>query len=145
MRTPGTNPARTLLALVLVVGLVGCDDSSTGPEGPSVPSVAGVWNGEFRSTTTRMDLNQSGSTVTGTITVGPGVYTLSGSVSENGTFQWTTELRETDCSVLASSGLQLGDEASSLTGTMVRSSETPPCDGGRRLVENGSVQMTKAF
>lgn len=142
-----THGARTLLSLLLIAGLVGCGESSTGPEeeAPTGPSVTGVWNGEFRGADTRMNLNQSGSNVTGTITVGVRTYPLTGTVDANGTFEWSSELREADCSRMGSPGLQLGDQASLLSGRMVRTSEAPPCDGGRTLVENGSVQMTKAF
>jgi hypothetical protein len=137
-----TPHALTLLALLLVSGLIACDDSNTGPEGPSV---AGIWNGEFRGASAQMNLTQAGSDVSGTLTVGPREYPLIGTVDATGTFEWSTDLREADCSRLASSDMQLQNEASSLAGRMVRSSESPPCDGGRTLVQSASVELTKAF
>lgn len=146
MCTSRTISLRTLVPLLLAIGLVGCgEESSTAPEGPAVPSVAGVWTGEFRDSGARMELTQSGSNVSGTVTVGRRAYPSTGTVDAAGTFEWSSELREADCSRLGSPGLQLANEASTLAGTMVRTSTVAPCDSGRRLVERGSVQMTKAF
>jgi len=145
MHKPWKTPARALFSLLLIAGLAACDESSTGPEAPTGPSVAGVWSGEFRGADTQMNLTQNGPNVSGTITVGPRTYPLTGTVDADGSFVWSSELREADCSRMSSPGLQLGSDASALTGRMFRGSTPPPCDEGRTLSESGAVQLTRNF
>jgi hypothetical protein len=132
-----------LAAFLTIVAGAGCSESTSGPEGPSV---AGTWTGEFRGAAIRMVLNQSGETVTGTLDVGPRGYALQGTVSVAGSFEWTTDMAQADCSAYASSGLQLQAAGSELSGLARRASSRPPCgSSGRVLVEQGTMAMSRAF
>lgn len=77
------------LALILSLALVaGCSEEDGGMTGPSVPSVAGNWNGEFRAANVTASFQQTGSTVTGTLSYAGDDYAITGTVDEFGIFEF---------------------------------------------------------
>ena len=129
-----------LLAMTMTSG---CSSSVTEPRGPSV---AGTWTGDFRGSVVRMVVSQSGGEVAGTFDVGARSYALTGTVSEAGSFAFSTDVDPTDCSGYGSSGLQLAEAGTELSGIARRASSAPPCgSAGRVLVEQGTMALSRAF
>ena len=63
-----------------------------------------------------------------------------------GSFTWGTAVQQSDCSSYGSAGLQLEATGSELNGVARRASTAPPCgSGGRVLVQQGTMSLTRAF
>ena len=93
-----------------------------------------------------MILTQSGDEVMGTLNVGARSYLVAGTVAVGGEFQWATDVAQSDCSSYSSSGLQLETAGSELNGVARRASSAPPCgSGGRVLIQQGSMVLSRAF
>lgn len=135
---------KALTTVMVLTAATGCSDSSTGPTGPSV---RGNWSGDFRGGTIRLTLSQNGSNVSGTLEAGPLSYAVTGEIDEGGSFTWSTEVNQTNCTSYSSvRGMLLAEEASQLEGIMVRASRALPCGSGTRtFVEQGSATLRKQF
>jgi len=93
-----------------------------------------------------MVLTQRGTDVSGTMEVGRRSHTVSGSIDAAGTFSFSTDVWESNCSAYSSSAMQLESQAEELNGVARRASSAPPCgSGGRVLVEQGLMELVKAF
>lgn len=134
---------RTFSALLFSTAILACSGS---PSGPSAPSVAGVWTGTWGSTSIRMNLDQSGSSVTGELTVGSGTHALTGEVDEAGSFTWATAPEQGSCVTFSSDDFQLQDGADAMSGRMFRASQVAPCGStGRVQVTQADASVTRAF
>jgi len=135
--------ARAFSALLVATMTVACSESSTGPSGPSVN---GVWVGTWGTTAIRLNLHQSGSSVTGELEVGPATYALTGDVDDGGAFSWSSQLNEASCTAYSSSKFQLQDAGDAMAGTMRRSRRQLPCGSTTRVeVTQGNASVTRAF
>ncbi len=122
------------------------DPPTESPSAPSGPSVDGTWVGTWSSTDVRLTLHQSGSSVSGELTVGNTAYPLTGDVDEAGAFSWGTELNQANCTAFSSSRFQLQDGGDAMAGPMIRGRRALPCGSGTRTeVTQGTASVTRAF
>jgi hypothetical protein len=121
---------RVLMCAALTVSLTACkDDDGTGPDNDS-PNLAGTWTGAWvtgtNTATVQMQLTQSGTTVSGTMTVGRETVTISGTINDVGELRFeTTVVSVPQCSrysTLANNDVQLLQGGGHLEGPVIRRS-----------------------
>lgn len=134
---------RILLAAPAFCLLLGaCSDSS----GPSGPNVAGLWTGTFFSGSVSLQLGQSGTQVTGTLTSGSEVLGVTGDVASDGMVVWGSAVHTGNCAAYGSSGMQLRAAGDSLVGVAQRRSGAKVCDpeaSGLVLVQQGEMRLSR--
>ncbi len=134
---------RVPLAALLTALTLACSRS---PSAPSGPSVDGVWTGTWGTTGIQMTLHQSGSSVTGELQVGSSTSSLTGEVSDAGTFSWGTQPPQGTCTVFSSTDFQLQNGGDNMSGVMTRASRPVPCGSGSRVqVTQGNASVSRAF
>ncbi|MEZ4416547.1 MAG: hypothetical protein R3E10_12440 [Gemmatimonadota bacterium] len=135
-----------LLLLAALAPLLGACDTGTGPDSGG-PDLTGTWTGTFgASTTVRMVLRQSGNDVSGDFTAGSTTQSLTGTLDPaTGVFSWGTAADPNTCVSWGSSGLQLAEQASALSGVARRAQTSQPCGSGRVSVSQGTMSLSRAF
>ncbi len=133
----------TLASALFVLCACGDDDGSTEP---SVLRIAGNWRGTWRQSTVTMTLQQAGTSVTGSLNDSREVFDLTGEVDEFGVFRFAATTTTPDgCNTFNSVGpdhVLISDMATTMDGVIARRSRTD-CEGGRTLVEQGSIEAEK--
>jgi len=133
---------RVPCAALLTALTLACSGS---PSGPSGPSVDGTWTGTWGGTAIQMTLHQSGSSVTGDLQVGSSTSSLTGEVSDAGTFSWSTEPPQGTCTRFSSDDFQLQNGGDNMSGVMFRATQPLPCSGSRVQISQGDASVTRAF
>lgn len=152
---------RGLVALLVGLGLlVGCDGGDD-VAGPSVPDIAGTWRGTWQDADVSTTLEQSGSSVTGTLQFGSAaVFDIAGTVDEAGIFSFTGSFTLEDpdngiriCRSVNSAGshLAISQMGNRMEGVVQHRSVTLPitstCDeaDGQVSVQQGTMTLDRAF
>ncbi len=136
----------TLASALFVLCACSDNDGATEPTGTSVLSIAGNWRGTWRQSTVTMTLQQAGTSVTGSLNDSREMFDLTGEVDEFGVFRFAaTTTTPGGCNTFNSTGpnhVPISNMATMMDGVMARRSRTD-CEGGRTLVETGSIVAEK--